>query len=300
MIVFKELKKIVRQIRGKEHLFGYRSTAANQLYLLFCFCGNIYFTDKIHKHVKWLWLSMASWYILLTYYTGLMYILHSDKRSVMKSLYVLSLQILANAMQFGLPLMCYWCRNNIEDTITQVDKISQYRSSYNGAEARTVSKLINAKRMILSNVSIILVTNFVRLFVSVFDVIVFYDEAKLNNSFYYIFFLPKNQNVSGLGEFLIINVIFDLTFVFVITQWISLLSFMLLWTIICHNHLIMVCHQMTEAMNEIIGYVERIYKPSRTWNRAFRRNLVWAIRKYQKIIRWVDTFFIKNQIMVYN
>lgn len=263
-------------------MFDYHTTPANQLYLLCCLFGNIYFTDKIHIHVKLIWYFMASCHVLLTYYVGLVFILYNKKKPIMMSLYVIGLQFMGNVVQIGLPLMCYYCRTNIRSMIRKVDKIYQDRSA--GDVYKTDASL-DPKMVIIGNLSMYVACNFVRLFSCILDAIIFYDEAKLNNYLYYIYPLPKIINVTSLAVFLFINACFNLIFMFAMMQWLALLAFMLFWSTICYNQLILVSYKLDIETAYMTGYVEKTNQPSKAWNRAFKRSLIQGVKKFQKIIR---------------
>ncbi|XP_065209421.1 uncharacterized protein LOC135837907 [Planococcus citri] len=236
MEVIRDAKKVINQVFGKENMFGFETTLANQMYLLYCMIGNVYYTDKIHRKTKlvWLWMVYISW--LPASVSILLYIAYGRQTGdLVLLIYVGFLLIFALIETIVKPAIAvYWYGNNIEQMISMADKILTKTPS-TAPRTSTSDKYLDAKKII----STILVEFgiIIALYVScvTLDVIFFYREEKIKNYMYYL------APVSGLEQFASFQfyIVYHLIFYGMTCGLLIIFSvhrvFSVPWAVICHN-----------------------------------------------------------------
>ncbi|XP_065204132.1 uncharacterized protein LOC135834228 [Planococcus citri] len=277
-----ELKKMIRQLRGSENIFDYKSTVANQLYLLYCFSGNIYFTDKISKRVKFLCYSVILCQLLISYSIGLTYfrdIMSASNKNFTMMFDVSSVFGCYQIIEFGFPLISYFYGDRIETMIDHVDAILSSECTLNQNEI-----MAHAKEKCRLFMGLFAIFCLVYLSAGSFEVILFFDEAKIKNYLYYAAPPPLIGQIEGLLMYFIFNCVLASSYILASLKVWSVLSIVLYWNIIC-------CDQLV-SLRDGLGTKMRDFAESQeswnTWNVIFERNVANCAKRFQNIMRLVD------------
>ncbi|XP_065215653.1 uncharacterized protein LOC135842228 [Planococcus citri] len=284
-LLWLELKKIAAQLRGSGKIFGYESTVANQLYLLYCFAGHIYFTDKVHKRVKYFWYGIVSYQLLYSSVISLEYLCLERKTDLMVKLHVLNFACMINTAAIIFPLIVYLCGDRIEALIQHVDDILMLDLGSGLKQKKIIAdaKKYFALYLIPSAISYLVLT-----FASVPDVVLFYEEEKLSNSLYYAFPPPLIQKYTSMWLYLIATGIIFIVYALTLAQAWSSLGFVLYCSII-------VCVQLTSTKNflrsrtrDLNVYTDDQVKHSADWNGMFNCMLEHGILEFQQVTRMIN------------
>lgn len=281
MILWKELKKIARQAQAKENIFGYKTTEANQLFLLHCFTGKIIFTDKIHLQVKYLWYSMLTFQVTISYFVYNSHMWYGFENDFMMLFDLNNLVMVCNNMVFGLPLVSYWFRTNIESMIEGVDEI--YASLSSPAEGKCKNTL-NVKKVLFLNVSYFCGVWSLSLFY-LFDMIFFFEEEKIDNRYYYPVSTPLVKQFRSTDNYFIFNVLMNILYTQTCLQCLVFMSFILYWGTTCSNALICAANEINDAMNHTRSHFDLMSTNDETWNQDFTKLLIHHIKRFQKMTR---------------
>ncbi|XP_065207316.1 uncharacterized protein LOC135836418 [Planococcus citri] len=297
-LLWKELKKIIRQVRGKENMFGYKTTTANQLYLLYCFTGEIYSSDKIHRQVKYFWFIPLTFEISVCYFAVITNLWYGTKKDLMMMFDMMNLLGVCNMSVFILPLISYWFCEDIKAMIAGVDEICALRVRPNSHEYNKKRKkgIINVKKIILANASIFF-TSFVASFMHLLEAWMFFDECKMDNRFYYTLSVPLAERYRNQANFFLFNGLTNLVMVQLFCRCFSTFSFMLYWSMTCHNEFIRAADEMNIVLNNSNACVDQEDNPKEVWNRRLLQLLILYVQRLQKITRIIDHFRGFHQVI---
>ncbi|XP_065222145.1 uncharacterized protein LOC135846790 [Planococcus citri] len=281
-ILCQEFKKIWRQMLGTENIFGFKSTVANQLYLLYCFSGHIYFTDKVHKQVKYIWCGLVSCQILFSYIFGLSYLWYDEKNDLVKMLYTANSFGAIHMATLGFPLLSHLFGDRVQAMIKFVDSFSNIQSS-STFDQNTV--LEDVKKYFLIFTTPLITSALVYMFGCVPDVVLFFEEDKVRDYFYYPYPPPMVQKCSSLTSFMIMGSATSMLFLLMLFEFYSVFGFMLYWNIICCNQLIVVKNELNARTVRLNEYSDHEVKSLREWNGIFKRTLERSITGLQLATR---------------
>ncbi|XP_065224465.1 uncharacterized protein LOC135848481 [Planococcus citri] len=299
-LLWEELKKIVRQLRGLQNIFGYKSTVANQIFLFYCFCGKIYFTDKIHPGVKYLWYILVLSELLISYALTLVYFLYDDEHDVMMMLSAANVVSTSNVAVFGFPLISYICGDHIEAIIDQVDDIFASEENPTGDSHSGVKQLrvlADVKNVFWSLLGFFGVCCVVYLFICFFDVVLFFKEEKVKNDYYYYMSpIPPMRKHGSFKLFFIFNGVSTFVFGMFLVKLISVFSVVLYWNTVCRNELICLrdeFHKKSRSLSECMEKGAWTGGTLKKWNRDFNAVIVRGVVKFQEtvfLINYLKTF----------
>ncbi|XP_065204555.1 uncharacterized protein LOC135834564 [Planococcus citri] len=235
MEVIRDVKKVINQVFGKENMFGYETTLANQMYLLYCVLGNVYYTDKIHRKTKlvWFWIVYISW--LPASVSILLYIVYGRQTGDLVLLiyigFLLVLMLMESIVKPAIAL--YWYRNDIEQMISMADKILAKTPST--TRTSTSDKYLDAKT-ITSSILVGLGTS-IAVYVSVatIDVIFFYREEKVKNYMYYLVPLSGVEQFGSFEFYIAYHLVLYGTFWGLVIVVLMHRVISVPWAVICHN-----------------------------------------------------------------
>ncbi|XP_065222142.1 uncharacterized protein LOC135846787 [Planococcus citri] len=289
MNLLTEFHRITKQIRGKENMFGYETTTANQLYLLYCICGKIYFTDKIHSQMKYFWFFLNLSGILVAYSIGLVCFFYDTKQDVRMQLEIMNAVGISTDLGIFFPVIVYYYREGIEAMISGIDQV--LKSKPKSLQQHEPRDRINAKTMIVTNFSIVLAMDLIYLFICHLDLMFFYEESKVKNFMYYTLPLP-NIDEHGSKKLLYANFLmfmfFSPLFWF---QWIAGVSMISLWGATCHNELIFVRDQFDHKMDILNDPISKKYNQNLSgWNRVYKKILVKDVHDFNRIAKVINHF----------
>lgn len=281
-ILCRELMKLARQLRGSENIFGYKSTVANQIYLFYCFCGKIYFTDKIDKRIKYLWCGISSCQVLLSYVIGGTYLWSDDVSGNDMIMMFNVANVVGNlhAVEFVIPLISFLYRNSIEAMIDRVDDIL----TINGISDSNQEKvMVDARNNFLSFFGLWFIFITITLSICFFDVALLFEESKVENYLYYglpVFLIRK---YSSMGSFFIVNGILTISFAMAMLQGWMALGVSSYWSTVWYSELMVLRDELNSAMRNLNAYFGEDSAISDDWNKAFERVLKRSIGKFRKI-----------------
>ncbi|XP_065207317.1 uncharacterized protein LOC135836420 isoform X1 [Planococcus citri] len=289
LLLWKELKKIIRQVRGKENMFGYKTTTANQLYLLYCFTGEIYSSDKIHRQVKYFWFIPLTFEISVCYFAVITNLWYGTKKDLMMMFDTMNLLGVCNMSVCILPLISYWFCEDIKAMIAGVDEICALRSISHEYNKKRKKGIINVKKIILTNAGIFFFS-FLVTFVYLFEAWMFFDEWKMNSRFYYTLSVPLAERYRNQTNFFLFNGLTSLVIVQLFCRCFSTLAFMLYWSMTCHNELVRAADEMNIILNNLNACIDEEDNPTEVWNRRLIQVLIRYVQRLQKISTIIDHF----------
>ncbi|XP_065223445.1 uncharacterized protein LOC135847705 [Planococcus citri] len=272
-ILWQELKKIVRQSLGTENMFGYRSTVANQLYLLYCFSGHIYFTDKVDKRVKYFWYSLVSSQLILSWVLGWSYLWYDDKNDLVLMLNMATSIGCVHMEMLGFPFILHLFGDRIEAMIECVDRLMNIKLQ---------TTVLNDVKKYFSFFFIpLFVCTLVFLSASFLDVILFFEQDKVSNYVYYAFPPPLVQKYSSFASFMMATCVTDILFVVEILEVSLVLALMLYWSIICCGQMISIKDGLESRTRDLNLYSDAELALLPEWRRIIECTLKRAIREFQ-------------------
>lgn len=252
MIWLEELVKIYQQILGKKNIFGYKTTLANQLYLMYCFLGKIHSTDKLHRQTKCVWLlghylpPVVGYLLVISW--SVAYVLDGSKQDFLTLLYTTFIVSLATTLCFGIPLSTYWFRVDIESMIRRLDNILAKRPNIC---ARV--KTIHLRKMITNDFLLFWTPMTIYTYVCYFDVIFFFEEEKLRNILYYPIPFPYVYQYGSAKIFFCCYFVYSFVCFVVYIESYSQLIFLKTWAALCYNEIMFICDDLNNQSRSLIS-----------------------------------------------
>ncbi|XP_065203041.1 uncharacterized protein LOC135833256 [Planococcus citri] len=199
MNVLKDIVKIVNQVRGKENIFGYKSTIANQFYLVYCFLGEIYFSTMFHRHTKiflCLWQSFGFSVASIQLVSYLFFGGNEDAAAFIYTIFIIMIIVFCYIIVPYISVIRY--RSDLLDAIQIADHIIMKRK----LDDHKTEKELNLEKWIMqvvlyNGLTILLYTSICGVSVSLF-----YEEEKVKNHIYYHIHPPRVEKYGSLSFFL--------------------------------------------------------------------------------------------------
>lgn len=285
LIILREFWKFIKQILGQENIFGYQTTAANQLYLLYCLSGKIYFTDKVHPSTKYFWLILNVSGLSIAYAIALAYFLYDTRQELIMRLTILYALGTSTNIVVVFPIISYRNRRGIEAAIRVLDEVLQHSESASTSSNLTEGK-INLKTMLAYNCCVTLAMNCVYGVMPYLDVMIFYEEEKVKNAMYYTLPLPNIHECGSMSLFSASAGLISSFYSVFALEWIAMINFILFWGVSCHNELINVYHRLGEQMELWSAKYEERYEYSTTLEAKFRSILKRNMDTFNQITRY--------------
>ncbi|XP_065210515.1 uncharacterized protein LOC135838705 [Planococcus citri] len=279
-----QMVKIIKQILGRENIFGYETTLANQLFLLYCFCGKIYFTRKITNSFRFIWTLFNLSGVLVGYVIAGAFLLHDKEPDISMQLFMITMMMNSTQIAVFIPLLTFLNRDNIEQYIRDIDRILQNRSSH--------QEKLNLRKYVYGNILIELIGGIVFSTTCLWDVLIFYEEEKVKNYSYYLCPFP-NTELTGTKTSFLINTALS---IFILssqacTAW-STVSTLLIWSVICNAQLKKARKTLDHRSDFLSSFIEktyRVYGVSRYAEKTFEKITIEGIRDIQQITRLIES-----------
>lgn len=281
--LIREVVKIIRQSRGSQNIFGYRSTVANQLYLLYCFSGHIYFCNKIHKQVKYLWCFVIACQLTFASTIALDYLWYLSIDDVMMLFNVINAIGAIQMTTMGIPSIVYLFGDRIEKMIKHVDDILAQEINSGGFKQHKI--MADSKQRFASFLAPYSVCSVVYFSVCVLDLVLFFEEYKATNYLYYPYPPPMVQTYgSDFRLIFVMQFLTSLMFMFMIFESFSVFSLVLYWNVICCNELIDISTYLFSRSRGLNNYesMDDGYRVLARWDTVFECTLEHSIKKFQK------------------
>lgn len=232
MEVIADFKKIINQALGRENMFGFQTTLANQLYFLFCGWGNAYYTDRISQTSKYLWFILAYGNTLTIIFTVISYIIYGIRsRDILLLIYTGFVVIVVSLYGFFTPaLAMFQYKQDIEETILMADKMLTTIISSDKSDPAMESDIMKWLRNVMIGLYAPLLPY---TFTAILDIVFFYENEKIKDYTYYLLPLSGLEHYGSLEFYIIFNAftVFVVIPFFLIFFIYSLFS--LLWVAIC-------------------------------------------------------------------
>ncbi|XP_065218899.1 uncharacterized protein LOC135844595 [Planococcus citri] len=229
MEVIRDVKKIVLQAFGKENMFGFETTLANQLYLIYCMMGNIYYTDKIHKKTKVFWFCSTYSVFIQIVVSIISYLIYGRQTGdLVLLIYTGFATIFAVNELIVKPAIVFLYRNEIERMILAADRILMKKTSKFENEIEVKHTVINAlMAYLIPLIPYVLIT--------VLDMALFYEEEKVHNYKYYVIPFSGLEHHGSLGLYSLITImtVWQGFFFFIVCSANRILT--IPWIVVCHN-----------------------------------------------------------------
>ncbi|XP_065203008.1 odorant receptor Or2-like [Planococcus citri] len=280
MNVVNDLVKIMNQIRGKENIFGYKSTIANQFYLAYCFMGGIYVSKKFHRHTKLVWFSWTLSMVLLCLFQFVSYFLYGDKKDIAALLYAVFVFVVTFFACFLVPyISVFHFDKNLHDVI----QIADYIIIKHNIHKKSTELL---KKLLLYIILYECLTAFIYYSSCFLSVIFFYEEEKVKNHNYYFVYAPKLDQYGSPQLFVIYNTIAALCSLSIGVSY-PMISFMLIFcTVIFQNGMQQIIIDLNSLDSNNVMTVEtyNIVEPK------FKSAIMKCIRDFQVACKMIECF----------
>ncbi|XP_065224849.1 uncharacterized protein LOC135848779 [Planococcus citri] len=282
MNVLNDIVKIVKQIRGKENIFGYKSTIANQFYLVHCFLGEIYFSTTFHRHTK---LFLFSWQIsgflagCIQPVSYLFYGGNEDAGAFLYTIFVMMIVIFCYVLVPYTSVIRY--RSDLLDVIQIADRIIMKRE----LDSPKTEKELNLGRWIKHMFLCYCLTLSVYCFVCYASVLLFYEEEKVKNHTYYLVHPPKIEQYGSLPFFLIFSSVVTLagSSLFLCVPMISFIF--IFCGIVFHNEI----QKIIEDLNLLSSDAMTI-ESYKSMQPKFKNAIVKCVKDYQRATKMIQCF----------
>ena len=292
IMVLEGLVKITKQIRGTENIFGYHSTTSNQLHLLYCISGEIYFGDKIRPFVRYSWFVVNLFGVIIPFTSGPSCLLHDNIQDARQLMDIATAVGIATDISIVLPCILYYYRSNIENTIDGIDKIlSKPISKINIQRTRI-------KPIIIRNFYIMSALICVHSFTCILDIVLFYEEEKVKNFQYYMFPWPDIENNGSSVLFIFDSLLLMFGSPLYWFLWIAGVTMIALWGTTCHNELMYLKDRLDFNMNRLNSLIINGYEKSQKWHRTFNQTLIKHMEDFETINRLPTQSKVMDKIRV--
>lgn len=283
MTFFQEANKIIAQLLGTHNMFGYKSTPANQFFLLYYFGGSFYFSDQIHWHIRFLFVSLHLCGISIGCALGLWHFVYNMDSPPWFHLYTFNFVGTPVLLGVFFPIMLYRYKTTIETAIREMDIILTTNQEF--TLKKSGLKFMNIRKVILINMIGISAFATTMTVARTIDVILFYEDDKTRNIMFYMIPVAKTEQYGRLEFYLVTNTICSTAFSFIVFQWMSLVFLIVLWYATCCNQIILLGRHIRIRSAELNAYADAQHEVIEAWNQAFENVIAYASNRFQEIIR---------------
>ncbi|XP_065203009.1 uncharacterized protein LOC135833233 isoform X1 [Planococcus citri] len=283
MNVVNDLVKIMNQIRGKENIFGYKSTIANQFYLAYCFMGGIYISKEFHRHTKIFWFSWTLSMVLLCLFQLVSYLLFSDEKDIVTLLYTVFVFM---APFFACIVVPYISVFRFGKNLHDVIQIADYVIINHNIHKKSTELL---KKLLLYIILYECLTASIFYSSCALSVIFFYEEEKVKNYNYYFIYAPKLDQYGSPQLFVIYNTIAALCSLSVVITY-PMISFLLVFcTVVFQNGI----QQIIIDLNSLDSNNDMTLETYKIVEQKFKRTIITIIkcvRDFQVACKMIECF----------
>ncbi|XP_065202857.1 uncharacterized protein LOC135833137 [Planococcus citri] len=284
MEVIKDLKKLTNQALGKENMFGFKTTLANQMYLSFCILGNVYFTDKIHRKTKLVWFCCAHGVCLFVGLSFILCLIFGKPTEDILLLVYMVYEVTFTSMEIIVKpaIATFWYRDEIKQMISMADRIllKQQLTKSSHKNDLDVTKI-----MLYSSIALLMSISLYNS-ITLADLILFYEEEKVQNYMYYVTPLPGLTQFGSLTLFTVYSVSFSS---FAFCGFIVVLLhrvFAIPWAVICHNE----AQRIINELNSLSEDVDINVDTFKSIEPKFRFVMRKCVRDINDLNRFVTSF----------
>ncbi|XP_065203042.1 uncharacterized protein LOC135833258 isoform X1 [Planococcus citri] len=282
MNVLNDIVKIVNQIRGKQNIFEYKSTIANQFYLVYCFLGEIYFSTTFHRHTK---IFLFSWQIsgflagCIQPVSYLFYGGNEDAAAFLYTIFVIMIIVFCYVLVPYTSVIRY--RSDLLDAIQIANHIIMKRE----LDGHKTEKELNLGKWIKHIVLYNCLTISVYSLICCVSVSLFYEEEKVKNHIYYHVHPPRIEQYGSLSFFLIFSIVTNLaaTSLFLILPMISFIF--AFCGIVFHNEIQKIIEDLNSLSSDPITIES--YKSMQP---KFKNAIIKCVKDYQRAIKMIECF----------
>ncbi|XP_065203000.1 uncharacterized protein LOC135833228 [Planococcus citri] len=283
MNVLNDLVKIVNQIRGKENLFGYQSTTANQFHLTFCFMGEIYRSPVFHKHTKLVWFVWQLCGLIVAVSQMVLCLIYRDKKDAAALLYSMFAFMYVLYTHIVMPYISVIRHSsNLHDVIRIADRIITKRK----VRTHEPSKKMNLGKLLVLIFLFNLVTLSFYIVLSSLSVILFYEEEKVKNYIYYDVFIPKLDKYGSLSFFLISNNVINLIAISVLVCTPMAPFIFVFLSVIFRNEM----QQIINDLNSLSANTDMTIETYKNVEPKFKHILTKCTRDFQVVCKMFECF----------
>ncbi|XP_065206945.1 uncharacterized protein LOC135836201 [Planococcus citri] len=284
MEVIRDFKKMFNQAFGKENMFGFKTTLANQMYLLYCIIGNIYYTDKIHQKTKRVWFWIVYIICLPIVVSILLCIVYGRQTGDLVLLIYIGFAIMLSLIElFVKPaITVFWYGSNIEQMISMADKILMKTSPI----MHTSNNYLDAKKIIRNILIELAITLVLYTSVAFLDVMFFYEEEKVKNYMYYIAPLPGLVEFGSFKFYIIYQLTLCGTTCGVLIIYMVHRVISVPWAVICHNEAQRIINELNSLSEDIDINIDT-YKSIEP---KFRHVLKKCVQDIKNLNRFISTY----------
>ena len=248
MKVVEDFRKIINQVLGKENMFGYKTTLANQFYLITCFLGNLYYTDKIAKSTKYLLTFSIHLCTMVTFSAIITYLIYGRNNEDIQSIIYLAFAITIVFIEmFLIPAIAmFCCKSDIEEMIRISDKII-LKAQPNRNESED---FFDVKKITINLIVGLWIPSVPYFLLNMLEVIVFYDEEMFKDYSYYLVPLFGLDLYGSMEFFVCYNIIqtYSASFFLLMYTMYPLLS--VLCTVVCYNEARRIVNKLNALDND--------------------------------------------------
>ncbi|XP_065209425.1 uncharacterized protein LOC135837910 [Planococcus citri] len=286
MEVIRDIKKVINQVFGTENMFGFETTLANQMYLSYCIIGNVYYTDKIHRKTKlvWLWMVYIVW--LPAFVSFVLYIVYGRQTGDLVLLIYMGFLLVIAVMETLVKpaIAVYWYGNDIEQMISMADKMLTKTPST--TRTSTSDKYLDAKKItkiITLELGIAIVLYAV---VPILDVIIFYREEKVENYMYYQLPLSGLEQFASFEFYIGYHLILYCMMCGLIIIYMGHRVISVPWAVICHNE----AQRIINELNSLSEDTDINIDTYKSIEPKFRYVIKKCIHDIRNLNRFVSTY----------
>ncbi|XP_065203046.1 uncharacterized protein LOC135833258 isoform X5 [Planococcus citri] len=282
MNVFNDIVKIVNQIRGKENIFGYKSTIANQFYLVYCFMGEIYFSTKFHRHTKFFMFSWQISGLLVAIFQQVSYIFYGDKKDFAALLYTTFITLTVFATHIIIPYFSVIrYRSDLQNAIQIADRIIMRKKS----PIHKPKDELNVGKLLKYTSAFHIFTGLIFCLICNLNIVLFYEEEKVQNHVYYLVYVPRLDLYGSLPFFLIFNTVVGFAAFAVYAGWLMMIFILVFCTVIFYNEMLRITENLNFLSSESMTIESyKLIQPK------FKDTIIKCTRDFQNAIKMIECF----------
>lgn len=283
MEVIADIKKILNQVLGRENMFDFETTLANQLYIVQCGWGNVYYTDKICRKTKCLWFCWLYSSCLFVVGPVILYLIYGRQTGdTLLLIYTGFISVIVPLYLFvKAALAMFRYRKDIEETILMADKILMKKVSLQMDESSNKSDMKRWPK----KVAIGLYVSFLPYtFITILDMVLFYEDEKVKDFSYYPIPLSGLEHYASLRFYVFFNVVANCLAMPFFLIFYSYAIFYMFWVSICFNETRRIIRELNSLSMDMDKMNIESFKSIET---KFRYILRRSIRDIDDLTRYV-------------
>lgn len=235
---------------------GFHKPVSNQLFLMYCLLGGMYYEKKVYRKIRFLWV-LYNCTLFITAIPGSLWYLFLGVEDIALILSSILNTIISVYATVVLPAFMYFFRKDLMEIIKILDEVKdELCDMYRSANVLTPSQDSYNTTFIIVFQSLVM---FTFAFTNPLHTLIVHDSALLKDPFNYVFLIPFTQHIDSILLYLAVYSVQIFLTLFAMLIPILFPPFLLIIATEIKNRFLTLCHQLRWISENTKEKIEFLY-----------------------------------------